>query len=327
MTLSPATRRFGAVLLAGAVVIALALAFAAWSWERGGPATDDTIVMIDKGSSIASAGRALEKAGIIRSATNFRRLARVFGGDKPIQAGEYKIPREASMARVLQLLQSGDVLLYQLLVSEGMSALQVYERMLAEPRLSGTIDVPAEGSVLPETYTFTRGEQRQAVLDRMQNAMTRTLEEEWGQRAEGLPLASPEQAIILASIVEKETSKKKELRRVAGVYINRLNQGIKLQADPTVIYPVTKGKPLGRRIRQSELDAANDYNTYVIEGLPKGPIANPGRAAIAATLNPEQHEYIFFVADGTGGHVFTRTYAEHREKVADWRALRAAKGF
>jgi UPF0755 protein len=298
----------------------------ALQFDGSGPASDDTVVMIDKGSSVRKAAMQLEKAGVIASAKRFVLLARLFGGNKAIKAGEYEIPRGASPARILSLLQSGDVLLHDVMIATGMSSAQVFDRLMADARLTGEIPVPTEGSILPDTYTFTRGEARADIVKRMQKSMDAALAKLWAKRQPNLPLRTPEEALTLAAIVEKETSKKSELPIVAGVYINRLNSGMKLQADPTVIYPVTKGKPLGRRILKSELQADNGYNTYVITGLPAGPIANPGKRAIEAVLNPAKTKNIFFVADGTGGHVFAQTNAEHERNVAKWRKYRADKG-
>jgi UPF0755 protein len=310
-------------------LIALPLLILGWfalQFDGSGPSRDDTVVMIAKGSSLRKAATALEKAGVVADAKRFVLLARLFGGNKPIKAGEYEIPRGASPARILSLLQSGDVLLHEVMIATGMSSAQVYDRLMAEARLTGEIQVPEEGSILPDTYTFTRGESRADIVARMQKSMDVTLAELWAKRQPNLPLRTPEEAITLAAIVEKETSKKSELAQVAGVYINRLNTGMKLQADPTVIYPVTKGRPLGRRILKSELQADNSYNTYVISGLPAGPIANPGKRAIEAALNPAKTKNIFFVADGSGGHVFAQTNAEHERNVAKWRKFRSDKG-
>jgi UPF0755 protein len=311
------------LLVAGALAVGLALA---WVWAGTGPLQSDTTVVIPKGASVALAANKLADAGVIRDARLFRLGARLLGGAKPIQAGEYAFPATISMAKALQVLQSGSVILHKITIAEGLSAVQVVDALMAEPLLEGPVDVPEEGSLLPETYTFTRGETRADVLERMQLAMTTALEALWPERAANLPISTPEEALILASIIEKETGKASEYRLVAGVYTNRLRQGMRLQADPTVIYPITKGKPLGRRIRQSELDAINDYNTYTRDGLPAGPIAMPGRQALAAALNPAKTDAIFFVADGSGGHVFANTYAEHRRNVAGWRAHRAATG-
>jgi UPF0755 protein len=180
--------------------------------------------------------------------------------------------------------------------------------------------------VLPDSYSYQRGESRAALLARMQSAMTRELQRLWAARRPNLPVASAEQAIILASIVEKETGKPSERRMVAGVYTNRLRQGMPLQADPTVIYPITRGRPLGRRILRSELQANNGYNTYAMAGLPRGPIANPGRESIAAVLNPADTQALYFVADGTGGHIFASTLAEHNANVQRWYAIRRSRG-
>jgi UPF0755 protein len=211
-------------------------------------------------------------------------------------------------------------------IPEGLPSVLVRERLMAASDLVGDVPVPEEGSVLPSTYSYHRGETRAAVLARMQAGMRSELARLWAARRPGIAVSSPREALILASIVEKETGKAAERRLVAGVYSNRLRQHMRLQADPTVIYPVTQGRPLGRRILGSELRARNGYNTYVIEGLPQGPIANPGRASIAAVLDPAPTRALYFVADGTGGHVFANTLAEHNANVERWRAIRRARG-
>jgi UPF0755 protein len=202
----------------------------------------------------------------------------------------------------------------------------VYDRLMAEPLLTGTIEVPAEGSVLPDTYDFERGETRAAVLARMQAAMSATLAELWPTRGPRSVVDTVEEAVILASIVEKETGVPEERGMVAGLYSNRLRQGIRLQADPTIIYPITQGRPLGSRILQSQIDAVNGYNTYTMTGLPVGPITNPGRDSIAAVLNPDNTDALFMVADGSGGHAFGRTLEEHNANVERWYALRRERG-
>jgi UPF0755 protein len=207
-----------------------------------------------------------------------------------------------------------------------MPSVMVYERLAAQPQLTGSVAVPSEGSVLPDTYEIERGESRQAVVLRMQAAMQRTLAELWAKRAPGIAVKTPQEALSLAAIVEKETGKPSERRIVAGLYSNRLRQGIMLQADPTIIYPITRGKPLGRRILQSEISAINDYNTYSMVGLPKGPITNPGKASIEAVLNPAKTEALYMVADGTGGHQFASTLEQHNANVAKWFAIRKARG-
>lgn len=314
------------------LVLAVGLAGAGWfgwqayRWEAPGPSVNDTVVFIEEGSSLTKAAGTLEEAGVIGNRRTFLQLVRWFGSDRPIKAGEYAMPHGVSPAEALRLLQEGVVLLRQVTVVEGMSAIQVYERLKSEPMLEGDVVVPDEGSVLPETYSFVRGETRQAVLNRMQAAMRKTLDELWEARDQDLPLQNPLEAVILASIVEKETSLKREMPEVAGVYINRLRLGMRLQADPTVIYPVMQGKPLGRRIRRSELQAENAYNTYVIAGLPAGPIANPSRQALAAVLKPAKTKNLYFVADGSGGHKFAETYEQHARNVSQWRRFRTDKG-
>jgi UPF0755 protein len=211
-------------------------------------------------------------------------------------------------------------------VPEGLPSIMVYEKLMAEPLLTGPIPMPVEGSVLPDTYDFERGEERIKVLARMQTAMKNYLAEAWSKRKSGIAVSTPEEAVTLASIVEKETGVASERRMVAGLYSNRVREGMLLQADPTIIYPLTKGKPLGRRIRQSEIAAVNGYNTYTMVGLPQGPITNPGRASIEAVLNPAQTDALYMVADGTGGHQFASTLAEHNANVARWFAIRRARG-
>ena len=319
-------RRLALIIAAAAFLLIGGGIYFFGSWTAEGPAKQPTPVLITEGSSLGSAASQLEKAGVLASAEGFRLQARVLGGDKPIQAGEYEIPAKSSPSQILGLLQSGKTLQRFVTVPEGLPSILVWERLMRAPTLIGTIPVPEEGSVLPDSYSYRRGEQRSAVLKRMQDAMTKELDALWAKRSPNSVVTSKRDAVILASVVEKETGKPSERRMVAGVYSNRLRQGIKLDADPTVIYPITKGKPLGRRIRRSELMANNGYNTYAMAGLPAGPIANPGRESIAAVLNPVQTQALYFVADGTGGHVFANTLAEHNANVQKWYALRRQRG-
>jgi UPF0755 protein len=314
-------------LLALAVAAALVVGGAvAWLWRGPGPAAETVTVIVPEGASLTRAAGALEAAGAIRSADAFLLLARLFGGDARIRAGEYEVPARASAAEVLALLRAGRTLQRFVTIPEGMPSVLVQERVAAVPLLTGPAPLPPEGSVLPDSYSYQRGESRAAVIGRMQAAMAETLAALWAQRKPGSVVASPEDAVILASIVEKETGIAAERRMVAGVYTNRLRLGMPLQADPTVIYPVTKGRPLGRRILRSELQAKNGYNTYAEAGLPIGPIANPGRAAIAAVLDPAATDALYFVARGDGGHVFAATLAEHNANVRRWYAIRRARG-
>ncbi len=291
-----------------------------------GSASKDVTVIIEQGSSLKAAARMLETKGAIKSASGFLRHAKIFGSGDPIKPGEYEVEKGMDDGDVLALIQSGKTVQHLVMIPQGMPSIMVQERLMAEPLLKGDAPLPAEGSILPDSYSFQRGESRSAVVKRMEGAMAKTLSALWADRKPTTVVRSPQEAIILASIVEKETGKASERRTVAGVYSNRVRLGMKLQADPTVIYPVTKGKPLGRRILRSELNANNGYNTYAMPGLPVGPIANPGKASIAAVLDPEPTRALFFVADGSGGHVFAETGAQHSANVEKWYAIRRARG-
>ena len=319
-------RRLGCIGLLVAAAIALAGLYTLRVWGGPGPAERNMTVVIKDGESLTGAARTLETSGAIRSADMFLTFARIFGDGAPIQSGEYRIPKGMSASDVLKMLQGGKTMQRFVMVPEGLPSILVYERLKAEPLLTGDVAVPAEGSVLPDSYSFERGEKRSAVLKRMQDAMSRKLDALWKGRKPSAVVTSPRDAIILASIVEKETGVAAERRTVAAVYSNRLRAGMKLQADPTVIYPVTKGKRLGRRILRSELNANNGYNTYAMAGLPAGPIANPGAATIAAVLDPANSRALYFVADGSGGHVFANTLSEHNANVQKWYAIRRERG-
>jgi len=295
-------------------------------WYGLGPLDKETAFVVPDGSSLTSIAAKLEAEGAIRSADAFLTPAKLLGGSEPIKAGEFLLPAQASGAAILDILQGSVVVRRFVTVPEGMPAIMVHERLMAQPLLTGTIPVPPDGSLLPDSYDFERGESRAAVVARMQAAMAKTLSELWAKRTPGIAVNTPQEALSLAAIVEKETGKPSERRMVAGLYSNRLRTGMMLQADPTIIYPITRGKPLGRRIRQSEIAAINDYNTYSMVGLPKGPITNPGRESIAAVLNPAKTEALYMVADGTGGHAFANTLAEHNANVAKWFAIRRARG-
>ena len=319
-------RRGKQALLVAGLVVAAALGTFGYGWLGSGPLEKQQSFLVRQGSTLRSVSTDLEKAGAITSADSFVMRARLFGGSAPIKAGEFLLPKGASPSRILGILQGDEVLRRFVMIPEGMPSVLVYEKLMAEPLLTGTITVPVEGSVLPESYDFERGESRASVLKRMQSGMSATVKDLWAKRAPGIAVKTPEEAVVLASIVEKETGKPEERRMVAGLYSNRVRQGMMLQADPTIIYPITKGKPLGRRIRQSEIQAVNDYNTYTMTGLPKGPITNPGRESIAAVLNPAKTSALYMVADGTGGHAFADTLDQHNANVQKWFALRRARG-
>ena len=319
-------RRPGCLALIAGLVLIIAAAWVLLGWSGSGPATKPMNVEITQGSSVASAATQLEKAGAIRSASRFRLRARLFGGTGSIKAGEFAIPAGASESTILSILQGGKAVQRLVVIPEGLPSVMVRDKLMAADALTGSVVVPAEGSVLPDGYSFERDEARAAVLARMQTAMKTYVAQAWAKRRPTTVAKTPQEAVILASVVEKETGKPSERRMVAAVYSNRLRIGMPLQADPTVIYPITKGRPLGRRIRVSELRAKNGYNTYASPGLPVGPIANPGRLSIDAVLNPAETKALYFVADGTGGHVFADTLAEHNANVKKWYAIRRARG-
>lgn len=283
-------------------------------------------VEIPRGTSQAGVADQLRKAGLIGAPRHFRLLARLNAGNTPIQAGRYALRRGDGWKNWIAVMQAGRVIRLSLTIPEGTPSILIAERLNANADLIGTVEPPVEGSALPETYDYAKGEDRSLVLARMTKAMDSALADLWPKRTPAAVVKTPQEAVILASIVEKETGKPEERRTIAGVYSNRLRIGMKLDADPTVIYPTTKGKPLGRRILRSELAADNGYNTYLKPGLPAGPIANPGRASIEAVLDPEKTDALYFVADGSGGHVFAATLAEHNANVARWYALRRSRG-
>ncbi len=315
--------------LAGlAGLAAVAVLVTVWLlWWRPGPAPGPHRIIVAEGATLAMVASQLDDAGAIPgNATSFRAMARLLGSGDPVQAGEFEIPRGSSAAATLDLLQHGRPVQRLITIPEGTPSILVQEKLAAARHLTGPAPLPPEGSVLPDSYGYQRGEARAEVVQRMRSAMETALAELWPRRTGKCPVNSPEEAVILASIVEKETAKASERRTVAGVYCNRLKIGMKLDADPTVIYPITKGKPLGRRIRRSELNAITGYNTYREPGLPAGPIANPGRESIAAVLDPAETSALYFVADGSNGHVFADTLEQHNANVQKWYAIRRARG-
>ncbi|MBX9617451.1 MAG: endolytic transglycosylase MltG [Caulobacteraceae bacterium] len=321
-----------AALAASATVSLFLIAGLAWAWSvyyAPGPAArqgDSTIVTLPSGSGVSVIAARLKSAGVIRSTDMFKAAATLTGADRRLRAGEYEVPTGASLKSVLRLLTDGRVVRHFVTIPEGWSSAQAVDILNAEPILTGTIDeVPEEGTLWAETYEVARGETRAAVIARMQRAAAENLEELWATRSPATVVRTPEEAVILASIVEKETAVASERPRVAAVFSNRIRLGMRLESDPTIIYGITQGRPLGRGIRLSELRRDTGWNTYLIDGLPPTPIANPGRQALEAVLNPPRTEDLFFVADGTGGHAFARTYEEHRRNVARWRAIEAGK--
>ena len=295
-------------------------------WYGAGPLTEDRAFVVPDGASLPMVATRLQKSGAIYSARAFRFHARLLSSGVAVKAGEFLLPKGASERQIVAILSGNEAIRRFVTIPEGLPSIMVRERLVAQPFLTGQAEVPTEGSILPDTYDIKADESRAAVLVRMQVAMSKTLADLWAKRGPDTVAKTPEEALVLASIVEKETGKPSERAMVVGLYSNRLREHIMLQADPTIIYPITKGKPLGRRIRQSEIQAKNDYNTYSMTGLPKGPITNPGRDSIEAVLHPAKTKALYMVADGTGGHAFADTLAEHNRNVEHWFAIRRARG-
>ncbi len=321
----------GTLTTIGLVGIAGAIFVLGQISERG-PLKAERRIVIPAGTGSRSMAAMLEKEGIVHSSELFLAalaVDRLRGVREHLKAGEYAIPQGASIRDVISILRTGKAIVHKVTIPEGFSVVQVLERLRKHPELTGEITIqPEEGSLLPDTYVFQRGETRDGILRRMQEAQKRLLDELWPKRAPDLPFKTRREAIILASIVEKETGIPEERPRVAAVFINRLKKGIRLQSDPTIIYGITRGRPLGRPIRKSEIEAKTPWNTYRIKGLPPTPIANPGRDSIAAVLNPARTDDLYFVADGKGGHVFAATLEEHNRNVRKWRrhmAMQAAR--
>jgi|APTNR8051073442_1049403.scaffolds.fasta_scaffold03320_6 UPF0755 protein len=291
-------------------------------YTRPGDLAEATTVIVPKGESVRQIGYRLADAGVIRAPWLFSLSARLNDVDTRVRAGEYLFPAGVSIEGTIDLLRSGDVVQRALTIPEGRTSGEIVLIVASADGLEGDLtSVPGEGTLLPETYHYVHGDSRPEMIERMQEAMRETVDALWEARADGLPFATPEEAIILASIVEKETGLVAERPRVAAVFINRLRLGMPLQADPTVVYGIngTAG-PLGRALTKDDLKTPSPFNTYLNTGLPPQPIANPGRDAIAAVLKPLDTDELFFVADGSGGHRFAATLAEHNRNVARWRA-------
>jgi len=318
-------RRFLILTILLAAIGAGAFFAEQWSFFAPGPPARHgrgTVVWIKPGERFAAIARQLQKAGVVRNAALFRFGVTVRGRSGDLKAGEYAMPSHASMADIMGILLAGKSIQHKITAAEGLTSRMIYDIVRKDPALVGDAGAePAEGSLLPETYFFARGMSRHEILARMAKAQRRFLAKAWAHRAANLPFGTPRDAITLASIVEKETAIPEERKHIAAVFINRLRQGMKLQSDPTVIYGITKGYPLGRGIRESELQQSTPYNTYAIAGLPPTPICNPGKESISAVLEPDNSSDLYFVANGTGGHVFTSSMTEHQKNVAKWRQI------
>ncbi len=312
--------------LAGVVVIAGVTQLNAYL-VRPGPAKEETVVVLPRGAGLARITALLDNAGVIEHPWLFRLAVRVLGHDRDLKAGEYAFPAAITPGSVLNLLASGQTVAHRLTIAEGLTVAEIYEQLEKADGLVGELPPPPrEGSLLPETYFYAFGDRRADLVRRMRRGMQDLLDQLWPKRAQNLPFVRREDAVTLASIVDKETAQADERRKVAAVFVNRLRRGMRLQADPTVIYGLTEGEGrLGRALTRQDWADGSAYNTYQIDGLPPGPIANPGRAALEAVLNPAAVDYLYFVANGKGGHAFARTLAEHNRNVAAWRKLQAGE--
>ena len=312
-------------MLAG-LLAAIGLAAGAGLYLAPGPTarSASTTVVLPARSGLRGVARQLAQAGVIRSPIVFIVAAELTGAAHGLQAGEYAIASRGSLASIVAQIRQGRVVQHFLTIPEGFTSAQAMETLARADELTGDASTPPEGSLLPETYQVVRGETRAHVLARMRAERDALLSSLWAGRSAGLPYRSPEEAVILASVVEKETALASERPRVAAVFINRLRKGMSLASDPTVVYGLTGGAPLGHGLRVSELARRTPFNTYAVSGLPPTPIANPGRAALEAALHPAPGEELYFVADGTGGHAFSSTLDQHRKNVARWRAIELA---
>ena len=315
------------VLVLVSIMVGAALYFGKERFEAPGPLPDDKVVDIPRGLGIRDIATLLQHEGVIDQPYVFMGGVLVMKARGGLKHGEYKFARHASLAEVVDTIIDGKVVQHALTLAEGLTSEQIVTRLLEDTALTGQIkEIPPEGSLLPETYKFTRGMTREQMIKRMQESEQREVKEVWARRSPDLPIKTPQELVTLASIVEKETGRPDERSRVAAVFINRLKNKMRLQSDPTIIYGLTGGKgSLGRPIKKSEIEQATPYNTYVIDGLPPGPIANPGKASLEAVANPARTKDLYFVADGSGGHVFSETYDQHQKNVARLRAIEHTK--
>ena len=323
---------FGALTFIAGIVLA-AYAFVNYQYEAKPKGENNEVVFqVPSGSGLSSIATRLEKDGLIKSAFLFKLVTKLRGNERNFKAGEFSVTSPASMRQIYDTLSEGKAILYPFTAPEGLTSAQIFRSMTKlDTLVDDSPELPAEGTLLPETYMTPRGMKKSALLKQMQKDQSDILDRLWVARDPDLPIKTKAEAVILASVVEKETGISSERDVVAGVFINRLRKGMRLQSDPTIIYGVSKGEPLlnkkgqQRGIRRSEIDKKTDWNTYQIDGLPKTPICNPGKDAIAAVLKPAETDYLFFVADGTGGHVFAKTVREHNNNVIKWRKIERRK--
>jgi UPF0755 protein len=311
------------LFILAAVVAGVVLVIGKQRFDAPGPLPEDRVVGISRGSGIRDIAEGLVRDGVIDQPWVFVGGVLVLKAREGLKAGEYQFKAHASIRDVVATIVEGRVVAHQITVPEGLTSEQIVARLLDDDTLTGNIkEIPREGTLLPDTYNFTRGVTREQMIQRMQLAQQRMVKDIWEHHSPDLPIKSPEQLVTLASLVEKETGKPEERSRVAAVFVNRLKQKMRLQSDPTIIYGLVGGKgTLGRPIMKSEIEQATPYNTYQIDGLPPGPIANPGRASLEAAANPARTRELYFVADGTGGHAFAETYEQHQKNVARLRSM------
>jgi UPF0755 protein len=318
---------FLTTIIVAAIGIGAAFFFGKMRFESEGALDQARSVTIERGTDVAGIADLLQRSGAISSKWLFIAGVWLSGEQANLKAGEYLIPARASMADIMDTMVTGRGILYSISIPEGLTSRQIVDRLTEDDILTGEVkEVPAEGALLPETYKFSRGDTRENVLNRMRRDHDRIVTDVWSRRANDLPISSVEELVVLASIVEKETSLADERSRVAAVFINRLRLNMRLQSDPTVVYALFggQGKPAGFMLSRADLDTQSPYNTYTSDGLPPAPIANPGRASLEAVANPSRTRDLFFVADGSGGHAFAETYEEHLRNVARWREVSKA---
>ena len=327
----PPRRRFLRALLFISLILPSLVALVAggvflygkWRYEAKGPLPEKAVVWLQPGLGLMAITNRLQTANAISEPLIFRTAVRFTGAAGSLKAGEYEIPAHASMRDIIRILREGKSIVHKITIPEGLTSQQAMAIVKADPVLTGDMPLlPPEGALLPETYNFIRGTTRADLVKRMQKSQTALMNALWPKRAAGLPFSTPNEALILASIVEKETGLASERPKVAAVFVNRLRVPMRLQSDPTIVYGITRGAgPLGRAIRRSEIARVTPYNTYQIDGLPPTPICNPGRASIEAVLNPPATNDLYFVADGTGGHAFSPSLAGHTRNVGNWRKI------
>lgn len=312
------------IVVVGVIGVGVTVFFGKMQFERSGGLDQARPVTINRGTDLAGIADLLQKAGAISSKWLFVAGVWLSGEQGNLKAGEYLIPARASMRDIMDSMVAGRGILYSITIPEGLTSQQIVDLLNEDDILVGDLqEVPPEGTLLPETYKFSRGDTRQNLINRMRRDRDRLVTDIWNRRAKDLPVSSAEEMVVLASVVEKETSLADERSRVAAVFINRLRLNMRLQSDPTVIYALFggKGRPSGFTLSRADLDTPSPFNTYASDGLPPSPIANPGRASLEAVANPSRTRDLFFVADGTGGHAFAESYEEHLRNVARWREM------